>query len=105
MRFHALDVGGVYAGIAMKAIVLAVILVGASCIWVWKVVTGRRRLKALESGNACMACNGTDVTPEGKGVRCNACGTLTDLTWLNSGGQVDSKNMREMAKPDVLKKW
>ncbi|MEQ9317782.1 MAG: hypothetical protein RIF41_01440, partial [Polyangiaceae bacterium] len=51
--------------------------------WGFKRQQGRAHLRALERGEACLSCRGTDVVRETSGVRCRTCGAFTNTAWLN----------------------
>ena len=52
-------------------------------VWQLKRRQGRKHLRALERGEACLSCQGTDVVRETSGVRCRTCGAFTNTVWLN----------------------
>jgi ribosomal protein L37AE/L43A len=52
-------------------------------VWEFKRRQGRKHLRALERGEACLSCQGTDVVRETSGVRCRTCGAFTNTAWLN----------------------
>lgn len=86
----------------MRAIIFLGLIAASLAIWLYRRQYAARAMRKVEAGQQCIACNSTDVTAEGWGVRCRNCGHFTDAKMLQRLGhaQVDADEMANMSKPD-----
>jgi hypothetical protein len=60
----------------------------------------RARLAAIDAGELCIACHGTELQPIGGSVRCMRCGHTVSLAVLR-GASISDREIDAVNKPDA----
>ncbi|AKT42766.1 hypothetical protein [Chondromyces crocatus] len=67
--------------------------------WQVRQAQGRRRVREIEHGKRCMACNGMQTQTENWNVRCLQCGFLVSFAVLQKSAVRDDE-LAAVTRPD-----
>jgi ribosomal protein L37AE/L43A len=67
--------------------------------WYARQASAKRRLREIDAGTRCIACDRTDLTRTDGFARCNACGHKVALASLQAV-VLSSAEIAQMTKPD-----
>jgi hypothetical protein len=66
-------------------------------------VPRKKRLDAIDRGERCVSCNGTNLTVTGGNARCNQCGYVTNLAFYQ-GTKLTDDDIAQITRPDTLRR-
>ncbi len=85
----------------MKSLYGILALIGAVAsyiVWQKRQIQGRTRLREIDEGRRCIACDGTDLARENGMAQCRRCGHKVSLAVLQAS-VVSAKDLADVTKP------
>ncbi len=81
-----------------KLLVFFVGMVVMTVVWYVRKTRARERLREIDEGRRCIACNRTDLDAYAGNVRCRGCGHVASLSALRSA-QVGDQDLSDITRP------
>jgi hypothetical protein len=75
------------------------VLIGAYVAWWLRQRRARQRLREIDEGRRCVACDGTQLAADGSFARCLRCGHVASLSALRAA-KVSESEIADVTKPD-----
>jgi hypothetical protein len=90
----------------MKISGLLALVIGVVSYFVWqkKQAEAQVRLRQIDEGERCIACDGTQMTREGAVARCLRCGHKVSLEALQAA-KVSASEIADVTKPEENRRW
>lgn len=82
-----------------KLLVFFVVTVVTTATWYVRKTRARERLREIDEGRRCIACNRTDLDAYAGNVRCRSCGHVASLNALRAA-HVGDADIANVTKPD-----
>lgn len=85
---------------------LLALFVAAVSYFVWqkRQSEARTRLREIDEGKRCVACDGTDLEQSGGVARCQRCGHKVSLALLQ-GAAVSASEIASVTRPPEDRRW
>ena len=83
----------------VRLTILLFIVAAAYGTWFYKRIVAKKRLREIDEGKRCVACDAVQMSVEGRMARCLRCGHVADIAAYQAAF-VGSDEIANITRPD-----